>query len=114
MATIYPKNFKPFKDDNKKRLVALNQPFEFVGRVEGYLSREGIAVNSGYLLHTGISAGYIELSHEIRVSDDGAKVDVDVEVTARPVDIGSLVKNIISEFPQFKEKDKVKPDKVRT
>ena len=95
----------PVLEYGKRELIALSQTFEFAGEVKTYLSRNCANVNGVYLADDGISAGVFEFSDEVQsVTAEGIKVDVELGITARNENLGSLVNNLLKQFPKFKEK----------
>ena len=100
------KNYgSPVLEYGKRELIALSQTFEFAGDVKIYLSKTCAQVKGVYLADDGISAGVFEFSDEDqRVTAEGIKVDVELGITARNGNLGTLVNNLLKQFPQFKEK----------
>ncbi len=86
-------------------LTAKEQPLELLQDIKDYLNKNGIQVGeNSYLLDSGIAAGVLSLEEEINFSK-GVKADVEVGVTARTTNLGSLVKQLKTRFPQLKDRE---------
>ena len=98
--------YKPASQYGRRELVARDQPLPFADQVLTYLETNCIQEGEVYFFDNGTSSSIFSLNDEAHADgNNGFKVDIRLEVTARASNLAALVRKIQTEFPQFKLKE---------